>query len=124
MSKHTVINVTLTISDDAQGNGNTGGGNYRYDFAPDVVHVRDKDTEIVYAIAEKDRPRYRMVNMYVTDVNKQIGHPQISDYEISATHHNSKRQLTIVSIRVQDTEADLLMGCDPQVTNDPPPVLP
>jgi hypothetical protein len=120
-----IIEVELYLNDSAPGTGNTGGANFTYTFVPDLVHVDKKDTDIVYRISEQDWPRFQMADMYTTDVHDQLHGVNIIEdgRAIRVVHRNSRKQLTIVSIKVNDTQSKARLDCDPQVTNDPPPVF-
>lgn len=120
-----IIEVDLFLTESPSGTGNTGGGHFTYTFVPELVHVDKKDTDIVYRIADQDWPRYKMVDMYTTDVHDQFKDVNIIEEgrAIRVVHKNSRKQLTIVSIKVDDTQSSARLNCDPQVTNDPPPVF-
>jgi hypothetical protein len=124
MSNNPIL-VTLSIDDKPAGQGNAGGGKYHYEFDPDVVHVTEHDTKIIYRLAEKDRSRYEVADLYSTDMNKQLIRKEISrdGTELSVIHVNTVPQLTVVSVRVKDRSRPEHISCDPQVTNDPPPVI-
>jgi hypothetical protein len=119
-----VITVSLTVTEDPTGKGKANGGSYDYTFIPDSVHVTEKKTLIVYELVKEDRERFEMVDMYTTDTKKQFAKMQIIDKgtAISVIHENSRKQLTVVSLRVKDRARSIPVNCDPQVTNDPPPV--
>lgn len=123
-AKSSTIDVTLTVKDSQPGQGNTGDGHYSYTFEPDLIHVTEKNTEIVYRLAEGDSPRFRIVNLYTTDTKEQLEHMEVrkDGAELAVTHRNTRQQLTVVSLLVRDTEHARHINCDPQVTNDPPPV--
>jgi hypothetical protein len=118
------IDVALTVKENPLGQGNTQGGSYDYKFDPDNVHVTEADTEIVYRLVEEDWERFAIEHIYTTDVIDQISKPTRSDdkTQISVVHKNTRRMLTVVSVRVSDRKKGCDLGCDPQVTNDPPPV--
>jgi hypothetical protein len=119
------IEVMLTIKDNLHGDGNTGGGHYDYSFDPDLIHVAKRDTQIVYCLAKGNWPRFRMANLYTTDARDQLTGKEIckDGLELKVVHKNTHQQLTFVSLLVHDTEQDRRVNCDPQVTNDPEPVL-
>jgi hypothetical protein len=116
------IDVTLTIKENLQGQGNTSCGHYDYEFVPDVVHVCKQPAEIVYSLAGEDCDRFAIAHMYTTDIKNQLSKPQRNhdDTSISVFHSNTDRQLIVVSLRVRDRGKDRHLACDPQVTNDPP----
>jgi hypothetical protein len=116
------ITVTLTIEERSNGTGNANGGHYHYSYDKDVVHVSEYDTEVVYKLADEDLGRFKMKQIYYVDLNKQIRKKRISDNLISFIHSNEERQLTILTIRVEDIGNGVYVSCDPQVTNDPPTV--
>jgi hypothetical protein len=113
------------VEDAEQGKANSRCGHYYYKFDPDVVHVDESSTLIEYKLAEKDEKRFEVVQLYVTDANAQIAEPKRShdNTVISIVHKNTTRQLTVVTVRVRDRKHSRHVNCDPQVTNDPPPVL-
>jgi hypothetical protein len=113
--------VSLIITETPQGTGNTGGGKYLYTFDPDDLHIGKEHTNVEITYSLKDSPGFRMDSIYLVDTEKQIHQTEISDDSIRFRHLNSKKQLTILSIRVKKTEGNLGIACDPQVTNDPPP---
>lgn len=123
--KSSTINVTLSVKDSLPGQGNTGGGHYSYTFDPDRVHVTEKDTKIVYRLADGDSPRFRIVNLYTTDAKKQLKHMKILNdgAELAVIHRNKHKQLIVVLVAVHDTQHDRPLNCDPQVTNDPAPLM-
>jgi hypothetical protein len=125
-SSSSTIDVTLTVKDNLLGDGNTGGGRYDYAFDPDLIHVTERNTEIVYRLAEEDQSRFRIVNLYSTDTRDQLGEKEIrkDGAELKIVHRNTYQQLTVVSLLVHDTKHDHPVNCDPQVTNDPAPVCP
>jgi hypothetical protein len=125
-SSSSPIDVTLTVKDSLLGDGNTGGGRYNYTFDPDLIHVTEHDTEIVYRLAKEDQSRFRIVNLYSTDTRDQLDELEIREdgAELKIVHRNTYQQLTVVSLLVHDTKHDHPVNCDPQVTNDPPPVGP
>ncbi len=123
-SKSSSIDVVLTVEDNLLEQGNTGGGSYSYSFEPDLIHVTERDTEIVYRLAEGDWPRFRITNIYTTDSKNQLEQKEVrmDGAELSVVHRNTHQQLIVVSLLVHDTKNDRPVNCDPQVTNDPPPV--
>lgn len=119
------IDVTLTIVKTDDGTGNTVGGKYEYIFVPDHVHVVQRDTEIVYSLTGVEKGSYRMSDLYTTDAREQFGRPHISEDGTTLTvrHRNTHKQLTVVSLFVQDITSNVHVPCDPQVSNDPPPQM-
>jgi hypothetical protein len=89
------IDVTLTIKENLQGQGNTSCGHYDYEFVPDVVHVCKQPAEIVYSLAGEDCDRFAIAHMYTTDIKNQLSKPQRNhdDTSISVFHSNTDRQL-------------------------------
>lgn len=116
------ITVTLSVTPNSLGKGNTRDGRYDYKFDPDVVHVTDQMTAITYQL--DDTSGYEMVDLYTTDVQNQLSKPILSHdrTKITVIHQNTTKQLTVVSVRVKDRALGTAVCCDPQVTNDPPPV--
>lgn len=116
------ITVTLSITPNSMGKGNTRDGRYDYTFDPDVVHVTEQMTAITYQL--EDTSGYEMANLYSTDVQNQLSQPIFSHdgTKITVIHQNTTKQLTVVSVRVKDRTLGTAVSCDPQVTNDPPPV--
>ena len=123
-AKSSSIDVTLTVKDSLLGQGNTGGGRYSYTFEPDLIHVTERDTEIVYRLAEGDWPRFQIANLYTTDTKDQLEDMEVrkDGAELVVMHRNTRQQLTVVSLLVHDTKHERQVNCDPQVTNDPPPL--
>lgn len=119
-----VITVSLSVEENPDGTGNTRNGDYSYKFIPEDIHVTEKKTEVVYRLVERDRPHFEITGLYSTDTKDQFVDVAVIEggAAVRFVHENSRQQLTVVSVRVRDRKKMVPVACDPQVTNDPPPV--
>lgn len=122
----TDFSIKLTVARVGFG-GNTGGGEYFYSFAPDLLIV-DKDdgiSTLTYHFDESVVPKhFRIKSLLNTDSFKQLGDPVIDEEgrSVCVINDNSIATLIFLTIIVEDesrTDKKVWFSCDPQVGNDP-----
>ncbi len=121
MSQNDPVAVTLTVSYVGHG-GNARNGRYFYNYTPDFVQVDDKDTAITYALDSKSATRFSIYSYALCDPTNQMYDVNLEGGVLSMMDHCSEEnQVIILSILVKDNETGVIIDCDPQVTNVPPP---
>ncbi len=121
MSQNDSVAVTLTVTYVGSG-GNARNGRYSYSYTPDFVQVNDKDTAITYTLDSKSATRFSIVSYALCDPTSQMYDVNITDGVLSMMDHCSQEnQVIILSVLVIDNETGVIIDCDPQVTNVPPP---
>lgn len=123
-----VIEVKLSIVDGSstqvgQGYRRTRDEHYYYRFDPEIVHVTEHDTIVIYHLVSEDANRYTITNLYATP-NTQLSTPEIlaKGTAISVVHSNTQQCLLDILVTVADRQQQgRRVSCDPQMSNDPPP---
>lgn len=114
------IDVQLDVTRVGHG-GNTGGGEYFYNFWPDITNTSKSDTVLVYALSEDTPAHFRIRHFFSSDALEQLSAPKISSdgRRVEVVNKNSRPYLIQVSLQVEDTRNGRMVNCDPQVTNIP-----
>ncbi|HEX7816639.1 hypothetical protein [Dyella sp.] len=113
--------VALVIQEDSFP-GATMRDGFNYLFKPEVVHVTECGTEIEYDLIDPDK--FELLDVYTSDLTGQVVKldDKSSSDRMTILHQNIRKQVTVVSVRAREKASGRTIGCDPQVTNDPPPV--
>ena len=130
--KHTkhakdINHVTLNVAYVGQG-GNAHQGQYMYGFTPNFLIVREKDVRIEYSLDRESAKRFEILSYAINDPWEQMTKVKLRDGVLSMTDRFSEHHKLInLCILVKDMQEqdehgnDIVIDCDPQVTNVPPP---
>ena len=115
------MKIELTIAYVGFG-GNTGEGQYFFSYSPNTAIVKTANTELDFVFSDATTDNFKMFEMVTCDVSNQFSKAIKSSDQRSmkVINSNTKPQLTIVSILVEDSaRKNKIVSCDPQVLNVP-----
>jgi len=114
------MKITLTVAYVGFG-GNIGNGEYFFCYDNDVIFVTDKDTSLEFVLSEATTSDFSMKTLLSTDSTDQITKITRSsdNRSYNLTHRNTKSQMTLTTILVEDKKRGKLISCDPQILNVP-----